>query len=73
MFDSLTYSCLYYRVLAATEENSKAKQSDLEKLELEIRKLQQELDQLNRNKLSLHKEVAALQQQLHGERARQGV
>nr|XP_020749240.1 centriolin [Odocoileus virginianus texanus] len=56
------------RVFAATEENSKAKQSDLEKLELDIRKLQQELDQLNRNKLSLHKDIAGLQQQLHEKR-----
>ncbi|XP_026960818.1 centriolin isoform X7 [Sagmatias obliquidens] len=56
------------RVLAATEENSRTKQSDLEKLEVDVRKLQQELDQLNRNKLSLHKDIAAMQQQLQGKR-----
>nr|XP_031533008.1 centriolin [Vicugna pacos] len=56
------------RVLAATEENSKTKQSDLEKLELDVRKLQQELDQLNMSKLSLHKDIAAMQQQLHEKR-----
>lgn len=56
------------RVLAATEESSKAKQSDLEKLELDIRKLHQELDQLNRNKLSLHRDIEAVQQQLQGKR-----
>ena len=59
---------MYRRVLAATEESSKAKQSDLEKLELDIRKLHQELDQLNRNKLSLHRDIAAVQQQLQGKR-----
>ncbi|XP_028349378.1 centriolin isoform X4 [Physeter macrocephalus] len=56
------------RVLAATEENSRTKQSDLEKLEVDVRKLQQELDQLNRNKLSLHKDIAAMQQQLQEKR-----
>ncbi|KAB1279778.1 Centriolin [Camelus dromedarius] len=56
------------RVLAATEENSKTKQSDLEKLELDVRKLQQELDQLNMSKLSLHKDIAAMQQQLQEKR-----
>lgn len=63
---------MYRRVLAATEENSKAKQSDLEKLELDIRKLEQELDQLNRSKVSLHRDVAAVQQQLKGKRGRGG-
>ncbi|XP_059956567.1 centriolin isoform X4 [Mesoplodon densirostris] len=56
------------RVLAATEENSRTKQSDLEKLEVDVRKLQQELDQLNRNKLSLHGDIAAMQQQLQEKR-----
>ncbi|XP_066896939.1 centriolin isoform X7 [Kogia breviceps] len=56
------------RVLAATEENSRTKQSDLEKLEVDVRKLQQELDQLNRNKLSLHKDITAMQQQLQEKR-----
>lgn len=41
-------------------------QSNLEKLELGVRKLQQELDHLNQDKLSLHKDIAAMQQQLQG-------
>lgn len=38
----------------------------LEKLELDARKLQQELDQRNREKLSLHQDLAVVQQQLQG-------
>eukprot|EP00069_Balaena_mysticetus_P004486 bmy_04573T0 len=56
------------RVLAATEENSRTKQSALEKLEVDVRKLQQELDQLNRSKLSLHEDIAATQLQLQEKR-----
>ncbi|KAM9082454.1 centriolin isoform 4-T5 [Megaptera novaeangliae] len=56
------------RVLAATEENSRTKQSALEKLEVDVRKLQQELDQLNGNKLSLHEDIAATQLQLQEKR-----
>ncbi|PNI69481.1 CNTRL isoform 5 [Pan troglodytes] len=43
-------------------------QSNLEKLELNVRKLQQELDQLNRDKLSLHNDISAMQQQLQEKR-----
>uniref|UniRef100_A0A8D2D7G2 Centriolin n=1 Tax=Sciurus vulgaris TaxID=55149 RepID=A0A8D2D7G2_SCIVU len=43
-------------------------QSNLENLELNVRKLQQELDQLNRDKLSLHKDISAMQPQLHEKR-----
>ncbi|XP_019586774.2 centriolin isoform X2 [Rhinolophus sinicus] len=56
------------RVAAATEESSKTEQSNLEKLELGVRKLQRELDQLNQDKLSLHKDMAAMQQQLREKR-----
>ncbi|XP_073081501.1 centriolin isoform X3 [Manis javanica] len=56
------------RVLAATEENSKMERSHLEKLGLDVRKLQKEIDQLNREKLSVHKDVAAMQQQLQEKR-----
>uniref|UniRef100_A0A2K5QEU4 Centriolin n=1 Tax=Cebus imitator TaxID=2715852 RepID=A0A2K5QEU4_CEBIM len=42
--------------------------SNLEKLELNVRKLQQELDQLNRDKLSLHNDISAMQQQLQEKR-----
>lgn len=59
---------MHGRVLAATEENSKMEQSHLEKLGLDVRKLQKEIDQLNREKLSVHKDVAAMQQQLQGMR-----
>ncbi|KAK2120249.1 hypothetical protein P7K49_001635 [Saguinus oedipus] len=38
--------------------------SNLEKLKLNVRKLQQELDQLNGDKLSLHNDISAMQQQL---------
>lgn len=68
IFDSLSILYLNGRVLAATEENCKMEQSNLEKLELSVRKLQQELDQLNRDKLSLHEDMAAMQQQLQGRR-----
>ncbi|XP_019503792.1 PREDICTED: centriolin isoform X3 [Hipposideros armiger] len=56
------------RVVAATEESSKMERSNLQKLELSVRKLQQELDQLNQDKLSLHKDMAAMQQQLQEKR-----
>ncbi|XP_035878050.1 centriolin isoform X1 [Phyllostomus discolor] len=56
------------RVLAATEEKSKMEQSNLEKLELGVRRLQQELDRSNRDKLSLLTDVAAAQQQLREKR-----
>ncbi|XP_045152487.1 centriolin isoform X2 [Echinops telfairi] len=56
------------RALAAAEENSKTEQSNLETLGLSVRKLQQELDQLNRNKLSLHKDIAGMQKQLQEKR-----
>uniref|UniRef100_A0A667HQU1 Centriolin n=1 Tax=Lynx canadensis TaxID=61383 RepID=A0A667HQU1_LYNCA len=52
------------RVLAAAEENSKMEQANLEKLESDVRNLQQGLDRLHREKLSLHKDMAATQQQL---------
>ncbi|XP_046924807.1 centriolin isoform X3 [Lynx rufus] len=52
------------RVLAAAEENSKTEQANLEKLESDVRNLQQGLDRLHREKLSLHKDMAATQQQL---------
>ncbi|XP_006865728.1 PREDICTED: centriolin [Chrysochloris asiatica] len=56
------------RVLAAAEETSQTEQLNLEKLELAVRKLQQEVDQLNRDKLSLHEDVSVLQQQLQEKR-----
>lgn len=59
---------LYGRVLAAVEENSKTEQANFEKLESDVRNLQQELDRLHREKLSLHKDVATTQQQLRGRR-----
>uniref|UniRef100_A0A8I3S1N0 Centriolin n=2 Tax=Canis lupus familiaris TaxID=9615 RepID=A0A8I3S1N0_CANLF len=52
------------RVLAAAEEDSEMERARLEKLELDARKLQQELDQRNREKLSLHQDLAVVQQQL---------
>ncbi|XP_029392325.1 centriolin isoform X4 [Mus pahari] len=52
------------RVQAATEESNKMEQSNLGKLELSVRKLQQELEQLSQDKLALHSEVAEVQQQL---------
>lgn len=54
------------RVLAAAEDDSRMEQANLERLELDVRKLQQELDRLNREKLSLHKDLGAVQQQLQG-------
>jgi centriolin len=41
-------------------------QSNLGKLELSVRKLRQELEQLSQDKLALHSEVAEVQQQLQG-------
>ncbi|XP_072583587.1 centriolin isoform X1 [Vulpes vulpes] len=52
------------RVLAAAEEDSEMERARLEKLELDARKLQQELDQRNREKLSLHQDLTVVQQQL---------
>ncbi|VFV34758.1 centriolin-like [Lynx pardinus] len=60
------------RVLAAAEENSKMEQANLEKLESDVRNLQQGLDRLHREKLSLHKDMAATQQQLRGRRPHGG-
>lgn len=41
-------------------------QSNLGQLELSVRKLRQELEQLSQDKLALHSEVAEVQQQLQG-------
>lgn len=43
-------------------------QTNLEKLELSVKQLQQELEQLNGDKLSLCKDISAMQQQLQGMR-----
>ncbi|XP_058528803.1 centriolin isoform X2 [Ochotona princeps] len=52
------------RVLAATEETSRVEQSNLEKLELKVRKVQQELEELHRNKVSVCSDLSLAQQQL---------
>lgn len=41
-------------------------QSNLEKLELSVRKLQQELERLSQDKLALHSDLSEVQQQLQG-------
>nr|XP_045007187.1 centriolin isoform X2 [Jaculus jaculus] len=52
------------RLLAATEENNKMERSNLEKLELSVREVQQQLEQLNQDRLSVQGEIAAMQHQL---------
>nr|XP_051698403.1 centriolin isoform X3 [Oryctolagus cuniculus] len=52
------------RVLAATEETNRMEQSNLETLELQVRRLQQELERLHGDKLSAQQGVSAAQQQL---------
>lgn len=56
------------RILAATEENNRMEQSNSERLKVDVGKLQQELDQLSRNKISLHRDMAAMQQELQEKR-----
>ncbi|XP_062063631.1 centriolin isoform X2 [Lepus europaeus] len=52
------------RVLAATEETNRMEQSNLETLELQVRRLQQELERLHGDKLSAQQGISAAQQQL---------
>lgn len=67
MCDNLTCS-LCDRVLAATEESNRMEQSNLEELELKVRRLQQELEGLHRDKVSACSDVSLAQQQLRGRR-----
>ncbi|XP_028741920.1 centriolin isoform X5 [Peromyscus leucopus] len=56
------------RVLAATEESNRMERSNLGKLELRVRELQQELEHLSRDKLALHSDISTVQQQLQDKR-----
>ncbi|XP_067397893.1 centriolin isoform X1 [Emydura macquarii macquarii] len=52
------------RNLTAVEDSSKAAASNVEKMDLNVRKLQQEIDQLNKHKKSLNGDIAVIQQHL---------
>ncbi|CAH6788965.1 centriolin isoform X3 [Phodopus roborovskii] len=56
------------RVLAATEESNRTEQSNLGKLELRVRGLQQELEHLSQDKLALHSDISIAQHQLQDKR-----
>ncbi|KAM7144423.1 centriolin isoform 2-T6 [Macrochelys suwanniensis] len=48
--------------LTAIEDSSKTALSNVEKMDLNVRKLQQEIDQLNRHKKSLNGDIAVIEQ-----------
>lgn len=57
---------MFYRDLAAAEDSSRAALSNMEKVELDVKKLQQEVELLNKQKKSLNAEIVAVQEDLQG-------
>lgn len=56
----------HFRDLTATEESSRAALSNVEKMELDVRNLQQEVELLNKQKNSLHGDIVLVQNDLQG-------
>ncbi|KAJ1146147.1 hypothetical protein NDU88_012429 [Pleurodeles waltl] len=56
------------RMVAVTEDSNKVALSKVEKLEMKIKEMQQEIDQLNKQKLSMRNENTAVQQLLQEKR-----
>lgn len=57
---------MFYRDLAATEDSSRTALSNVEKTELDIKNLQQEVDLLSKQKQSLNGDITAVQKDLQG-------
>ncbi|TRZ15185.1 hypothetical protein HGM15179_011896 [Zosterops borbonicus] len=56
------------RDLAAAEDSSRAALSNMEKVELDVKNLQQEVELLNKQKKSLNAEIVAVQEDLQGKK-----
>ncbi|NXR95882.1 CNTRL protein, partial [Hypocryptadius cinnamomeus] len=56
------------RDLTAAEDSSRTALSNMEKVELEVKNLQQEVELLNKQKKSLNAEIVALQEDLQGKK-----
>lgn len=60
------YAFTFYRDLTATEDSIKTALANVEKRELDIKNLQQEIDVLNKQKKSLHGDITVVQKDLQG-------
>lgn len=56
----------FYRELTAAEDSSRTALSNMEKVELDVKNLQQEVELLNKQKKSLNAEIVAVQEDLQG-------
>ena len=60
------YVFTFYRDLTATEDSSRTALSNVEKMELDVKNLQQEVDLLNKQKKSLNGDIIVVQKDLQG-------